>query len=360
MRIALVLGTSSGGVGRHVHGLARELRSRGHGIVVACPPPVESQFRFAETGAKWAPVAMTDRPRPDRDATALARLRSVVRGADVVHAHGLRAGSLACLAATGSGTPVVVTLHNAPPAGRMTSRMYAVLERIVARRATAVLGVSSDLLARQRDLGARTSGLAVIPAPRGPGEVTDRHTVRSSLGLAEGTSMAVCVGRLAPQKGLDLLLDAVARLRDLPLVVVVAGEGPERAHLAERIAAEDLPVRLLGHRSDILDLLSAADVVVSSSVWEGQPISLQEALQVGAAIVATDVGGTAAVLGDAGLLTAPGDDNALAAAIRLVVTYGSERDRLRSHAFERAAALPDEAAAADAALAVYERVLVRS
>jgi glycosyltransferase involved in cell wall biosynthesis len=172
--------------------------------------------------------------------------------------------------------------------------------------------------------------------------------------------MAVCVARLAPQKGLDLLLDAVARLRDLPLVVVIAGEGPERPHLTERIGAENLPVRLLGHRSDIVDLLSAADVVVSSSVWEGQPISLQEALQVGAAIVATDVGGTAAVLGDAGLLTAPGDDNALAAAIRLVVTYGSERDRLRSHAFERAAMLPDEAAAAEAALAVYERVLVRA
>ncbi len=360
MRIALVLGTSAGGVGRHVHGLARELGSRGHDIVVASPRPAEDQFGFEETGARWVPVPVTDRPRPDRDTAALAALRSVVRGADVVHAHGLRAGSLTCLAAIGNATPVVVTLHNAPPSGTATGRVYAVLERIVARRATAVLGVSADLLARQRDLGARTAGLAVIPAPREPVELTDRHTVRASLGVADGTSMAVCVARLAPQKGLDLLLDAAARVRDLPLVVVIAGEGPERAHLAERIAVENLPVRLLGHRTDIPDLLAAADVVVSSSVWEGQPINLQEALLVGAAIVATDVGGTATVLGDAGLLTAPGDDNALAAGIRLVVTYGSERDRLRSHAFERAAQLPDDAAAVDAALAVYQRVLVRS
>lgn len=357
MRIALVLGTTAGGVGRHVHGLVTEFLTRGHDVVVAGPTSAEERFGFAEAGARWVPVPLGDRPRPGRDTAAIGALRAVVNGADLVHGHGLRAGSAACLAAVGSSTPVVVTLHNAAPSGRITSRVYAVLERIVAHRATAVVAVSADLLVRQRELGARTFGIAVIAAPRPPAHLPDRHTVRAALDIPDGRSMAVCVARLAPQKGLGLLLDAVARVRDLPLEVVVAGDGPARPALSERIAAEGLPVRLLGQRQDIPELLAAADVVVSSSLWEGQPISLQEALQVGAAIVATDVGGTAAVLGSAGLLTAPGDAAALAAGIRLVVTYGSERDRLRSHAFERAAELPDEADAAVAAITLYERVV---
>lgn len=356
MRVALVLGTTAGGVGRHVLGLVTELVARGHDVVVAGPRSAQDLFRFTEAGARWIQLPLGDRPRPGRDTAAIGSLRAVVQGADVVHAHGLRAGATACLAAVGSRTPVVVTLHNAPPAGAVTGRVFGALERVVARRATAVVAVSADLLARQRELGAHTAGVAVVAAPRLPGQLRDRHTVRTALGIPEDRSMVLCVARLAPQKGLNLLLDAVSRVRDLPVEVVVAGEGPERAALSERIAAEKLPVRLVGARRDVPELLAAADLVVSSSVWEGQPINLQEALQVGAAIVATDVGGTAAVLGSAGLLTAPGDDAALAAGIRLVLTYGSERDRLRSHAFERAAELPDEAAAADAALELYRRV----
>jgi len=66
---------------------------------------------------------------------------------------------------------------------------------------------------------------------------------------------------------------------------------------------------------DIPELLAAADVAVSAAVWEGQPIWLQEALAAGCPIVATDVGGTAAVVGDAAVLTPPGDAGALAAAV---------------------------------------------
>ena len=117
------------------------------------------------------------------------------------------------------------------------------------------------------------------------------------------------MARLAPQKGLDLLLDAVAAScseDDLDLVTVVAGEGPLRDRLQARIDLERLPVRLLGHRDDVPDLLAAADVVVSSAVWEGQPVGIQEALHAGAAIVATDVGGTGAVVGDAAILVPRG------------------------------------------------------
>jgi glycosyltransferase involved in cell wall biosynthesis len=356
MRILLVLGTSAGGVGRHVHGLASGLVARGHSVVVACPQDVEARFGFAATGARHVLLTVTDRPHPLRDLRAMSTLGDLLRHADVVHAHGLRAGALASLAATGAQVPVVVTLHNAAPGGRLTGTLYAVLERVVARRATLVLGVSDDLVGRMADLGARVGGLAVIPGPPPPDHLVDPSAVRIGLGVPSGHALAVVVARLAPQKGLHLLLDAVARVRDLPLTVVVAGDGPLREELRDRIAGDGLPVRLLGHRDDVPALCAAADLVVSSAVWEGQPINLQEALHAGAAIVATDVGGSAAVLGDAAVLVPGGDAPALADGIRLLLTDEGERARRQSLSRQRALTLPTGADAVDAALAVYDAV----
>ena len=97
-------------------------------------------------------------------------------------------------------------------------------------------------------------------------------------------------------------------------------------------------MRLLGHRDDVPDLLAAADVVVSSAVWEGQPVGLQEALHAGAAVVATDVGGTAAVVGDAALLVPPADAGLAGARDpRRRRCTAPVRDNLRSRAVERAA-----------------------
>jgi len=358
MRVLLVLGTSAGGVGRHVHGLASSLVAQGHSVVVACPQDVEDHFRFAETGARHVRFTVTDRPHPLRDLRATSSLGDLLQRADVVHAHGLRAGALACLAALGSQVPVVVTLHNAAPGGRLTGRLYAALERVVARRATLVLGVSADLVDRMADLGARVGGVAVIPAPPPRPATRGRRAVRAELGVPDGTALLVVVARLAPQKDLGLLVDALVdpALEGVDLLVAVAGEGPERAGLERRVVDEQVPVRLLGARDDVPDLLAAADVVVSTARWEGQPIGLQEALHAGAAIVATDVGGTAAVLGDAAVLVPGGDAAALADGIRLLVTDPAERERRRARSRERARELPTEADAVASALQVYARV----
>ena len=355
MRVVLALGTSAGGVGRHVQGLARLLAERGHDVLVAAPDAVTTTFDLG-AHARVVPVEVSDRPHPVRDARAVAALAAAVRPADVVHAHGLRVGALAVLATARTSTPLVTTLHNAAPTGAVTGAVYAALERVVARGSDLVLGVSQDLVRRTERLGARRTGLAVVPAPPYRPPSRDRYAVHADLGIDARTSLAVVVARLAPQKGLDLLLDAHAELRDLDLVTVVAGDGPEHERLQRRIDTEQLPVRLLGRREDVPDLLAAADVVVSSALWEGQPVGLQEALHAGAAIVATDVGGTAAVVGDAAVLVPGGDAVSLSRAVRDVVCHGGVRDDLRSKAVERAAELPTEADAVEAALAAYAEV----
>jgi glycosyltransferase involved in cell wall biosynthesis len=101
-----------------------------------------------------------------------------------------------------------------------------------------------------------------------------------------------------------------------------------------------LPVVLLGYREDVPDLISAADVVVSTAVWEGQPIWLQEALGLGAAIVATDAGGTREVTGDAAQLVAVGDATALAREIGALLSDAVRREALGESALARAATLP--------------------
>jgi glycosyltransferase involved in cell wall biosynthesis len=175
----------------------------------------------------------------------------------------------------------------------------------------------------------------------------------------------VTVARLAPQKGVDVLVDAIAELArrrpDLPFVAAWAGEGPLVELLRRRQARDGgAPLRLLGVRRDVADLLAAADVVVVPSRWEGQPLIVQEALRAGAAIVATDAGGTREVAGDAARLVPPGDPQALAAAVEQLLDDPAERERLRAAALARAEELPTTADAVEQVRALYGRVVAGS
>nr|WP_281497539.1 glycosyltransferase family 4 protein [Ornithinimicrobium sp. F0845] len=352
----MVTGVVAGGVGRHVEQLTRSLAELGHSLVVAAPAVVAARFCLAEAGAEVVPIEVGSRPLPHRDRHTVATLREIMPDVDVVHAHGVRAGALSVLARDDGSTPLVVTTHNNAPEGRLAAVVHWNLDRVVCRGADLVLGVSQDLIETARDRGARDVAPAIVPAVRA--EATrDQDAVRRDLGLVGDTLLVVAVGRLAPQKGFDRLLDALdaAGTTAQDAQVVIAGEGPQAQALQRRIDRSGLPVRLLGHRTDVPDLLAAADVAVSAARWEGQPVWLQEALSVGAPVVATDVGGTGEVLDGAGLLV-PGDDlEALGAALTAVLADDILRADLRERALARAADLPTPEDAAQAALAAYRR-----
>ncbi|GLW08371.1 glycosyl transferase [Microtetraspora sp. NBRC 13810] len=356
-RILLVLGTSAGGVGRHVRMLAEGFAQRGHRVVVAGPPSTEETFRFSAAGAVFAPVAIAERPRPASDLRAAATLRRLARGGQgphAVHAHGLRAGALAGLALTGTATPLVVTLHNALTAGGATGAVYGVLERIVAARAARILVVSPDLGERMTALRARHVEPAVVPAPPLRPPARPVAEVRAELGAEPGRPVLLTIARLAQQKGLEMLLDVAAGLAgpDAPLFAV-AGDGPLRARLQDRIDAEGLPVRLLGDRGDVPDLLAAARLLVAPSRWEGQPLNVQEALRAGRPVIATAVGGVPAMVGDAGLLVPYGDAAGMRAAIGRVLGDPELAGNLERAATRRGSELPGEEEAVTAALAAY-------
>ncbi|GAA4633268.1 glycosyltransferase family 4 protein [Actinoallomurus vinaceus] len=368
LKVALVLATAAGGLGRHVRSVADGLRARGAKVVVLGPASADALFGFTASGTAFAPVEIADRPHPLGDVRAVARLRRLTRDADVVHAHGLRAGGLAALARVRTvpgplrlgtaGPPLVVTLHNASIAGGLTGAAYATLERVVARGAAEVLGVSPDLEERMRSLGARSVGLALVPAPAAPpsDDPEAPKRIRAELGAGD-RPLILTVARLAEQKGLPTLLDAAAgwaRLDAAPLVLI-AGDGPLEAELRDRIAAERLPVRLLGRRSDVADLLAAADVAVLPSVWEGQPLIVQEILRAGRPLVATRVGGVPGMVGEAALLVPSGDAAALERAVGRVLDEPALAERLAAAAAERASRLPTDEDALDQLASVYAR-----
>jgi glycosyltransferase involved in cell wall biosynthesis len=362
MKVVMVLGRSSGGIAGHVAEIGAALRDHGVDVVVVTDTVTARRFDPGEVRASWPGSGTWSRTLTD-----LRRLRRLVSTSDVVHAHGLRAGALCVMAVRSlrvEGRPrIVVTLHNLPVGGRSLQAKSALLERVVAHGSDVVLGVSGDLVERARVLGARHTARALVPAPvRLPIRRTSAQ-VRESLGVQEGAVLLVTVARLAPQKGLDTLCDTSLLLKDrltaggLPgisgLIWALAGDGPMADHLGARIESEGLPVVALGRRDDVPDLLAAADLVVSTAVWEGQPLWLQEALALGAAIVATDVGGTAEVTAGGAILVPAGDPAHLSGCIVDLLTDGPRRQALREAALVRAHELPATADVVAQLMSVY-------
>jgi glycosyltransferase involved in cell wall biosynthesis len=365
-RIAEVLATSAGGVGSHVRTIVPAVRAAGATVRVCGAPATEELFGFTATGADFRPVGISTGLAPLADSRAVAQLRRAVKGFDLVHAHGLRAGLVAAVARRLSGDrsrPLVLTLHNAlQESSGARRRLLRAIEGATIRAADMVLAVSGDLADNARRAGARDVRVVPALAPPLPPAGRSRDEVRDELGLDAGRPLVVAVGRLHPQKGYDVLLDAVARweagdrVRPAPLVAI-AGDGPLEAELAERIRAERLPVLLLGRRSDVADLLAAADLCVLPSRWEGSPFTGQEALRAGTPLVATRAGGMPDLFGDAAALVPLGDAEALADAVVRVLTDPGHAAALAEAGPRRAATWPDEAAAGRRLAAIYRELL---
>ncbi|MDQ2674359.1 MAG: glycosyltransferase family 4 protein, partial [Chloroflexota bacterium] len=162
----------------------------------------------------------------------------------------------------------------------------------------------------------------------------DRSAMRRELGIPDDAAVVMCVAKMLEQKGHRVLVEALAapEVADLPLRVLLVGDGPLRKEIEDRARRAEVwdRIRFLGNRPDVPRLLAAADIFVLPSLWEGLPIALLEAMAAGLPSVATAVSGTRQVLTDEenGLLVPPDDAGAIAAAVARLVRHRELRDAL--------------------------------
>lgn len=385
-RVLELSAQAAGGVRAHIRQVSQLLAKDGHQVLLAGPSNVISPAPDAVSGACLRTYQIDIGARPSgADLKALRQLKQLAATVEVIHAHGLRAGALAVLAVkrlpAAKRPRVVVTLHNLPVGSAPTRLVGKALHLVVVKGADYVLTVSPDLLKKAKQLGLKAGEIAVVPAPArgcvdcagtasleaGSGtaaslDAASGHGAGSGPGIGSGSGVdsgsgygassdtdcdaAPClltVARLAPQKGLDLLLEAATLIkqRGIDFTWLVAGDGPLKAQLNQQIDDAALPVKLLGRREDIGALLSQADVVVQTSYWEGQPLTLREAMQAGRAIVATDVGGSAYTLAGCGQLVEP-QAGPLADAVVAIISDPKRRETLEAASRAAVAKIPGE------------------
>ncbi|CAM5254590.1 glycosyltransferase family 4 protein [Streptomyces fumanus] len=358
LRTVQVLGGGNACSSAHVRTLTAGLVARGVKVTVCAPVEAERVYDFTGAGAEHLHV-----PRSS-DPVSVAGLRAACAHADLVHAHGLHASFRTVLALGGrrARTPLVVTWHDRASADGPRAHLLRVLERRVMRAATVVLGTTSELVALARRTGARDARLAAVasPAPARSADPEDpeaRLKTRAELG-ATGRPLLIAVGSLERHRGYDLLLDAARewrRLDPLPMVVV-AGEGSQRAALQRRIEDEGLPVVLIGRRDDIPELLAAADLALLPGRTEARSVFAQEALHAGVPLVAGRTGSMAELVGDAAELVPPGDPVAFAEAVVRLLDDPARRQWLRDAGQAQAATWPTEDETVAQVLSVYDEL----
>jgi glycosyltransferase involved in cell wall biosynthesis len=366
MRVLMVLGDSTGGIGAHVDRLTRDLRALGHEVVLATSAATAATFGWPDAQQLWPVHRGLSAPRGLVDWHLLKNLSGTV---DVVHAHGHQAAVVAAVAVSRARPRprFVVSLHNSLPGrvadrpdGRMplgSLRAHTVVPRAVRsvlgwalRRAALVTGASDDLVALARGLGARRAELATVASPAVPRLLAvpvttpaERRAARQVLGGARGIPASACdlplvltVARIAPQKDLPTLVAAV-RSSHGPARWVVVGGGDERLRASLESELSGIPLDLVGAQPDVEAWFRAADVFVLTSRWEARALVVQEAMAAGLPVVATRTGGLPGLIGEAGVLVPVGDSRAVADAVDRLLGDEGLRRRLSSEARARAA-----------------------
>jgi glycosyltransferase involved in cell wall biosynthesis len=356
--VRIIARLNIGGPAIHVTLLTERLREHGYETTLLCGmvSAHEGDMQYFAQAHGVEPVMIPELGRelhPLRDLVTLYKVYRLLRTLkpDIVHTHTAKAGFIGRIAAWFASVPVIVhTFHGhvfESYFSRLTTDVFILLERVTGWMSDSIITLTESL---RRDLSekyrvARKARITVLPLgldlkpfaemPRRKGDF------RRGLGIADDVPLMGVVGRLVPIKNHALFLQAAKRvLQRYPNArFAIIGDGELRAELEQQVAALGLGEHVLfvGWLRDLAAVYSDLDVLVMSSLNEGTPVSVIEALTSACPIVSTDVGGTADLLdqGSLGTLVPSGDAEKLAEAIVAMLAAPPDMEHARQVMLER-------------------------
>jgi glycosyltransferase involved in cell wall biosynthesis len=367
--LELLVTTSPGGGPKHVWDLVQHLPRSEFELVIGAPRDGIFFDRFRDRGLEVVefPLSRLGARHFHLTRRLISRLRI-----DVVHTHGTGPGCYGRLAARWVRVPAIHTFHGphdngSPPLSRHLS---VALERQLARWShTIINGSRSQHL---EGLGLRLfrpeQGVVIVNGV----DIEDMERVllespirRESLGLTAADVVIGCVSRFDPLQRIELLVEALRRLRArFPrLVLVLVGGGGEQPRIRRLVFEGGVAAQVIftGFLESPARIQPVLDLYVASSRKEGLPPSILEAMAAGLAVVATDVPGHRDVVvpGETGLLVTPEDPAALADAIAALLTDPARRKSLGQAGRERVRQDFSIRAMVDATAAAYRRAARR-
>ncbi|MDE2126098.1 MAG: glycosyltransferase family 4 protein [Armatimonadetes bacterium] len=322
-----LLRPAAGGMAVHVRRLAQGLT----GIGVPCRLAADQATLTAVNAPGLPQILLEPFPGNACFGTVPPDLVAASRDADILHAHGLRAALPALRCARRSGIQVVLTLHNVPGS---TSGAEMLVARTLARRCCRVIAVSDAIARTLRSPGRVRVVVNGVPIPECDDLPKLREISRQQLGVGPDVPLAIAAGRLAREKGFDILLRAWAEVKSrIPAAELrIIGAGPEHGRLRRlgQSLGADAHAILAGPVPEASLLLSGADVVVAPSRSEGQGLTILEAMASGVAVAASRTGGLVASVETprSGLLFEPGSTRSLQEALLRLLTDAALRRRL--------------------------------
>lgn len=257
--------------------------------------------------------------RPGFDGSMVPKLHGVFRrfSPDIAHSH-LRVLQYALPAFVGSGvTGKVHTFHSI--AQREAKRPGRQVQRLAFKSGVTPVAISDEVARTVQDIY-KISPITIpngIPVADYQEDSAAGTNLRQSLGLSANDFVFVCVANLSQAKNHALLLSALKEVvasSTQRITLLLVGDGPLRPVLTSAASELGSAVRFLGHRTDVPAVLAAANAFVLASDYEGNPLSVMEAMAAGRPVVATAVGGIPELITDGvdGLLVQPGSTRGLA------------------------------------------------
>ncbi len=338
VRVALVVRPAEGGILSHIRTQLSAIdRAEFRPIIVA---PIEFLDRL-HAHDEQIPCEISAHTNPIDDLSLIRKLsRDLKEKCDLIHAHGIRGALIGVLSADRIGVPSIFTAHNQLSVPHAFTRLAL---RVIAGKCSAIIAVSNAVKQYLIAGGFPDSKINVIPNGIQVEQFTIQHDdaeTRNLFGLNPQSRIILGLGRLSPEKGFDLLIEAFGKLDSYStnLQLVITGDGPEDIHLRKQAESlilknptlNDSSIVFTGRTERTAELIQCAEMVVIPSREEGQGLVALETMASGRVVIATRVGGLKETIQDNinGLLIPPEDPAGISTTIIRVLEDSHLASRL--------------------------------